>query len=486
MSFRLLALCILLLHGVASAQSILYSPYEKFDLRAGDYSVIGKVGGRIYTYRSSSDGYFLDAFDDGMNRKATVVLDFFPEKIYETRFIAYPDKIIVLYQATGGSAVTQYAALLDATGRLQGRPLTLAEQKTGLFGASGDYFYSAVSDDKRRIAVYTANAKGAKLHIAHTILNDSLRAIQRSESNYAGDATLDVQPGIVDNAGAFYLPVTTNTGSRDYADGVWLLSLPFGNGGMTVQELPLEGAFASGLFFKADYAARRVYAGGFYSPKRSGNYDGILLATFSIGDTGMASVRRTPFDERIRLASGERSSRRAFNDYGTRQLIVRADGGFVLLAEQYYVSVRTGGAFSPYGGYYTPFYTPYMGGQNVREYHFGDVLAVSCNAAGEREWNAFVRKEQYSQDDAGAFSSYAFINTGGALGFLYNDFDSRRSRITLATMDESGKTDIHTLDAGGIQQTADWLPRAGRQVSAHELVVPCLRRRSLCFAKVVF
>ncbi len=477
LSLLFLSLCL-----TSGAQTITYSAYEKFDLRSGDYSVIGKVDGHLYTYRSSSEGYFLDALDDSMQRVATVVLDFFPSKIYDTRFIAYPDKIIVLFQANERGKITQQAALLDGKGRLQGKVLQLDETKTGIFGPSGNYFSSVVSDDKKNIVVYATSTKGSALHITHTLLDDNLHILQRSESNYEGENSLTTLPALLDNKGTFFLPVTTNAGSRDYADGIWMLSLPKNSARIIEKELPLKTSYASGLYFKMDNSRERIYGGGFYSSKKAGNYEGVLFAQLGTDSAAQSIVRHLPLEDRLREESG-RNKKRAFNDYQTRQLIIRNDGGFVLLAEDYYVNVRSAG-LQPYG-YYTSYYSPFIGSQNIREFHYGDILALSYNGEGNREWNSFIRKDQYSQEDGGVFSSYSFINTGGSLGCLYNDFDSRRSRITLAVVDGQGQIDTHALYAAGAADP-DWLPRAGKQVSGHELVIPCLRRRQICFAKVVF
>jgi hypothetical protein len=464
------------------AQSVFYSPYEKFDLRGGDYYVVGKVGGLIYTYRAAAGSYFLDAWNDSMERQATVILDFFPEKIYATKFIAYPDKIIVLFQANEHGRIIQQAALLDAAGRLQGKVVKIDEAKAGFFGPSGDYFSIAFSEDRKRIVVYDARIKGSSLHLEQTTLDDNLQKLHHGVSDYNGENNLEALPGLVDNAGTFYLPVITTVGSKDYADGVWLLALPENSNRLVAAELPLSGMYAKGLYLRADNAAKRIYAGGFYSDKKAGNYEGVLFGQFRMDSGYRASGRLLPFDERLRMASGVHNTRRAFNDYQTRQLIIRNDGGFVLAAEDYYMSVRSG--LSPYGYYYS-FYSPFMNTQNIREYHYGDVLALSYNGEGQLLWNAFVRKDQYSQEDGGVFSSYAFVNTGGALGFLYNDFDVHRSRIMLSTINDEGQVSMHPLDAAGASDP-DWLARAGRQVSAHELIVPCVRRRQLCFAKVVF
>ena len=85
-------------------------------------------------------------------------------------------------------------------------------------------------------------------------------------------------------------------------------------------------------------------------------------------------------------------------------------------------------------------------------------MALSYNKDGTREWSSFIPKQQYSQEDDGVFSSYALLNTGGTLAFLYNDFDARHSRIQLSTVTAEGKTDTHGLAAEG-NDYPDWLPR---------------------------
>jgi hypothetical protein len=147
-------LVLLFMAFLGYAQDVLYSEFDKFDVRNGDYSVIGRVGNSVFTYRNSGDGGMLESFDDSMNKRATVLLDFFPGKIYDTRFINYPDKIIALYQGLEGNKLIQYAALLDQRGLLRGKPIELGSEKVGLLGATKTYFYAAVSENKKSILVY--------------------------------------------------------------------------------------------------------------------------------------------------------------------------------------------------------------------------------------------------------------------------------------------------------------------------------------------
>lgn len=470
----------------AQAQEVIYSGYEKYDMRSGDFSVIGKVGGRLYTYRSTNDGFFMDIWTDSMTREATVILDFFPNKIYETKFVAYPDKVIVLYQGLERGKVIQYAARMDETGRLVGDPVKIDSVKTGFFGPNKDYFSSVVSDDKRNIVVYGVNPKGAVLNIGATILDDNLGKIGRFHSEFEGEGRMSAGTGMVSNAGVFYLPVYSIAGSDDNAARIWLLSRKAGETSYSRTELPLEEKFATSTFMRVDNSANRVYAGGFYSEKKSGNYDGIIYAQYDISARSFTTRKLIPFDDSLKAATGARSAKRAFNNYQTRQLIVKNDGGFVLISEAYYLSVRNTGPGYGYGyGFYPMYGSPFMSSRNIREYHYDDILALSYNGDGVREWHAFVRKDQYSQEDGGVFSSYALLNTGGSLGFLYNNFNGRRSEIQLATIDPGGQVKMRSMSPSG-NDSPDWLPRAGKQVSSRELIIPCLRKKQICFAKIIF
>lgn len=468
-----------------NAQEVVYSPYEKFDLRNGDFSVIGKVGDYNYTYRASNEGFFLDAYNDSMEKMATVVLDFFPKKIYETRFINYPDKIMALYQAVESNRVVQYAALLDATGRLIKNPIKISEAKTSIFGPTKKYFSSAVSDDKTQIFVYAANDNRNTIELNGVWLDDGLTSIQtRAHASFSADYDVAHDEGLLDNNGNFYLPLTTPSGNKNFTDRVVILNLAKGAKRFKANELALDGKFAASTFMKLDNYNNRVYIGGFYSERKAGNFEGVLFAYYDIADSGFHNQKMIPFDGQLRVATGERSKKRAFNDYVIRQMIIKKDGGFVLVSEDFFVTTRN--TNPGFGGYYSGYY--YGGGfgnQIIREYNYNDIFTLSYDGQGNKEWHAFVRKNQYSQEDGGVFSSYAIMNTGGSIGFLFNDFNTSKSRIQFATVDASGSVEMRSLAAGS-SNDPDWLPRSGKQVGLRAMIIPCLRKRQISFAKIIF
>ncbi len=464
-----------------NAQEVIYSQYDKFDFKNGEYAVVGMTGDRLYTYHNSSDDAMLDAYDDSMNKIATVLLDFFPQKIYETRFISYPDKIIVLYQALESNKVVQYAALLDDKGRLQNKPIELGSVKTGIFGAMKTYFKSAVSENKKMIVIYSANDKGGEIEFDGKWLDDKLAIVKRSRAVFKTDNTVQHTDVNTDNDGNIYMAAFTPVGTNSYADQFWLLKLSPGATKFEPKEMLLDSKFAASGYMKVDNINGKVYFGGFYADKKNGSFDGLIYAAYDIAGGSFLTRKLIPFDRVLVNAAGIRHRNHPFDNYEVKQLIVKNDGGFVMVAEIHFVTTRSN--YTPGIGFYS-YYNSYSSSM-VREYHYNDIMALSYNKDGVRDWNSIIPKDQYSQEDGGVFSSYALLNTGGTLGFLYNDFNASHSRIQLATVSPEGKTDVHSFTAEG-NDYPDWLPRNGKQVAGRIMIVPCLHKKQICFAKVVF
>ena len=480
---RMLSVLLLIISAsLTNAQEVLYSPYDKFDFRNGEYAVVGMAGNYLYTYRNSEDGPLLESFDDSMNKVATVALDFFPAKIYQAKFIATHDRIIALYQALESNKVVQYAALLDDKARLKSKPVELGSVKTGIFGAMKNYFYSAVSEDKKTILIYALNDKNGTIEFDCKWLDDSLKLLKRSHASFAANKMLTSGDVNVANDGTVYMTAYTTTGAQNYADQFWILSLTPGDTKFGEHHMQLENKYAASGYIKIDNANKKVYFGGYYSTKKNGSFEGIIFSVYNAGAGNYQNMRFIPFDDELNNAAGARNRGHAFDNYMVRQLIVKNDGGFVMVAEVNYVTTRSN--FAPGMGYYSSFYSPYNSTM-VKEYHYNDIMSISYNKEGVREWSSIIPKDQYSQEDGGVFSSYLLLNSGGSLAFLYNDFNSKHSRIQLATLDADGKTNINSFTAEG-NDYPDWLPRAGKQVASRILIVPCLHKRQICFAKVVF
>lgn len=482
-NFLNLVICFLLFSQFSAAQEVIYAPYEKFDFRTGDFAVVGKVAGNTFVYHSNSDGFFLNAYNDSMDKVATVLLDFFPNKVYQSKFVAYSNKIIALYQALEGTKVTQYAALLDGSGRLVKGPINLGTERTGIFGPSKTYFTMVVSDDKKQIFIYTLDKNGNDFEVSGLWIDDELSSLQKTKATFSAENDLDCGEGVLDNQGNFYLNAYTPTGGKNFADQLWVLKLFKGSKNFIAKEYQMENKFAGSTFLKLDNVSNKLFLAGFYSSRKSGNFEGVLFAYLDNADTNFHAKRLMPFDEKLRMETGERNTKKALNNYDIKQMIIRKDGGFVMVAEDFYISTRMTNPYmgSYYGGFYSPFYSPYSN-QTIREYNYNDVLAVSYDGDGNKQWHSYVRKEQFSQEDGGIFSSFVMLNTGGSLGLLFNN---QNSKIEMATINGKGEVDMKTLQIVNNNNLA-WMPRTGKQTGLKEVIIPCIGKQQICFAKVAF
>lgn len=464
-----------------NAQEVIYSPFNKIDFRSGSFSVVGNVGERTYTYRGSYEGYYLDAYNADMEHLATVILDFLPRRVFGVKFVTFSDKILLLYQKNDGRDVVQYGVMLDEMGRMAQKPMEIDRLDVGFMDGNRNLYSYAISKNKEHIVVYATGTRSEDLNLKAIWLDNLLNKQSTTETEFSGDNRIDIGQAIVDDDGKFFLPVYTPLGSRDYADRVWLLSLSIGAKDFVESELPVGELFAAGLYIKVDRGDDRLYVGGFYSDKKNGHFEGVIYAYYDKVELEFKDFKAIPFSERLREATGERSKKRAFNDYKVKELIVKNDGGFVMIAEDFFITTRSG--YSSGYGYYSWYY-PTMA-SSVREFNYGDIIAISCDGNGKPEWTKFIRKYQYSQEDGGIFSSYGLVNSGGEIGFMFNDFSMNSSRVTIASLDIEGNLKSKNLDEHIVNNT-DWLPRSGKQISSNEFVVPCLKRNEISFVKIVF
>jgi hypothetical protein len=140
--------------------------------------------------------------------------------------------------------------------------------------------------------------------------------------------------------------------------------------------------------------------------------------------------------------------------------------------------------YSPYSPwYYNPWYNNNNNNQGNR-YHYDNVAVLSLDDEGNLLWSNFVHKSQYD-DGEDLYLSYMMVNIGSELRFLYNELDRRNYIMTDVGVEPDGQSNrkptLRNLDKG-----FTWMPRYGKQISARSVLIPCVYRNYICFAKVDF
>ncbi len=241
---------------------------------------------------------------------------------------------------------------------------------------------------------------------------------------------------------------------------------------LDVQEykITMKDKFITDLTFRVADDGEIVCA-GFYSEKDAKGMKGSCFFKINPRTKDMTSISTREFDfnfvtanlsERSKMQAkaatekGDKEREPELFDYSLDKLIMRSDGGVILIAEQYYVEERllnnSPFGYSPYGynawstPYYSSWYDPYgyRYNRNNRRadyyYNYNDIIVVNIQPDGEIASTTRIPKRQVSVNDGGTYSSYTMSIVADKLYFAYNEnpknLDPNRSKTVAETPDK--------------------------------------------------
>lgn len=490
----------------AWSQQVTYSmPQRDDDYRNTSVEIIGKVGSDILVYKNNRGNNVISVYDENMKLVKNVPLQFLPDRTLNVDFVAYPDHFQMIYQFQHKAYVYCFGVLMDQDANVIGQPMLIDSSRVG-YGNVKAKIYSVIhSDNRQKVLIYKINQDNNDNNIFYTFLFDSqlnlinnsrLTLSMRENRSFLSDFLLS-------NDGHFIFIKEARAGANGNLSDATLIIKPPMTDSFIVHSLNLQGKYLDEMKLTLDNVNNKVFMASFYTQQRRGNITGLYAGEYNWDKGSFDDLKFIPFSDDLKMNAKNNSSlNNAFNDYFIRQLVVRGDGGFLLTAESYYTTsgsqpwnrwnyMYSPWGFSPYYSpyYYSPFspfyYNPYNWNNNQgTQYHYNDVAVLSYNADGKLEWSNFIRKQQ-SDDNNDAFLSYKMVNIASALQFIYNEPFRRSYLITVMSVTPDGKlSKLPTLR--GLDQGYTWMPRYGKQISARQVVIPCIYRNFICFAKIDF
>lgn len=493
-----------LMFSQSTAQRIIYSEPNKDDLRQTNFEIIGRYGSNVLVYKNYRNKNTISAYDSDMKEVTRLQLDYLPDqRLMNVDFISYPDYSWMIYQYQQKRIVYCMAVKLDGMGTKIGNPIQL--DTTDINYNSNSKLYSLVnSEDKQQIVIFKINNRNERRYGIKTLLFDkdmnSLRISRVAlEMHNRNDLLSDFA---VDNEGNFFFGKGERSGNNDNVVKFFLVQKPAALDTFIVSPIKLDNISLDDVKMKADNANNRYVITSFYYKGRKNIIEGIFHCVWDKNTATEAVNQAIPLGDDIRLdAKGENNIKNAFNDYYLQQIVLKKDGGFAVAAESLYTSSR-GGLMSPYNrwNYLSPFSSvsdyyyynrwgawgyPYnRWGSQITRYNADNVVIISFDKNGKLEWSNTIHKSQYDDEGEGSIS-YLMVNTGDALRFLYNDFEKRTPLLAYQSIDPVGQITrnptLKNLDKG-----YSFLPRYAKQTGQRQVIIPCLYRNYLTFARLDF
>lgn len=508
----------LLTMSTTRAQRIYYAEPDRDDTRQMKFEILGKFQQQYLIYKNNRNRHHVAVYDPNMQLKEKVELDFIPERTFNVEFFTYPDYSVLIYQYQRRSIVYCMGVKLDAQGHKIGEPLQIDTTDVGVFGDSKIYSIIA-SDDRQRIMVFKIKGRERDaMTVSTLLLNANLMPLRRSRFDYKLEGNREtIADFYLDNDGNFLFTHVGRPGQREYINALKLVVLPaFGD---TLRSVPLQlsNVFLDEARIKVDNVNKRYIVLSYYSKTRRGNVDGLYTAIVNQSLEGTPIERANEFSDDFRnKAKGESSTKLAFNDYFLKHFIVKKDGGVLVTGEAVYTNQRNSmnrwdmmspwlwgtpwgmPGFVPWSAWNNWGWSPWgwggfgwgtwgmpgMRGATSTRYYADNVMVLSLDADANLQWSNVINKSQYD-DETDNLLSYQIMNVGGELFFLYNEWQRRTPLLSAQSVKPDGKVDrqppLKSLDRG-----YEFMIRFGKQVSAREMLVPCLYRNMICFARIEF
>jgi len=245
-------------------------------------------------------------------------------------------------------------------------------------------------------------------------------------------------------------------------------------------ELPIDigGRYISNLAFRLD-RYENIYLAGFYSNRDEDLLAGTLFQKISSQGELLQDATQAFSPQFLSnyLSSGQINRGKELRNFQMdpeNGIILRSDGGVLLLAEQFYVTYQS--------------YRDQFGFWVDREiYHFDDVVLTSIGNNGEIEWQAIVEKYQQSDQP----NTLSFFNAIGARGvYIFYEYKPRRKDFNLYynRVDINGEVDPRKPLLREYRYGNEFYPRYSEQISNNEAIMVYFhnRGRGLSVVKVRF
>ena len=495
---------IFLLPLTVMCQQVTYSDYEQEDSRDINFEVIGKMNGNFLVYKNAKWRHKISIFGDDMKTKEIIKLDFIPDKTFNVDFVIYPDHFYMIYQYQKRNTLHCMAVKMDGDGKKISEPIEIDTTQIGVL-ADNKIYTTIYSEDKQKIMVFKIHRKNEKSNIVTLLFNNNLKLIvnKNRQSLDFNERRDNYDNFLLDNNGNFVFTKDSKNGNRDNSNNLSLVIKEPAQDTFAYYNIELEKNYIDEVKLKIDNLNKRYIINTFYYKKNRGSIDGLFTYVWDKPNAKVFAQVFLPLGDTLRNEAKTAGQLRfALDDFFIRQVIVKKDGGFLLTAEDYssqtrgnnnqwnrwdylnnyYYSPNSSYYYNPYYGYYRPL-NSYNTNQSTR-YYYANVMVLSADKTGKIEWSRIIHKDQFD-DDNDNYLSFCTVNKGGQIHFLFNDDKNKNQIIANHSILPSGQiTRNATLKSK--ERGYQFMTRLSKQVGASQLIIPCIYRSYICFAKVDF
>lgn len=443
------------------------------------YDVIGLVEDNVLLYRDKGNERVVEVFDKNM-------------KHLFDREIILEDRKADIY-----AIVPQDTSFTIIYGYREKRNYNMKARKYNSFGAMIDSvtflqdienfkiesFQFEVSEDRSKTLLFSTRKND--LFYTYVIDNDDMRILWRKESKLLGyDVRKDFRGIVLSNFGEVNVLFETNNNKYDRENHHLLLLGLDSSDGVFENIFFFNNKLCVDLEMDYDDKNKRIILAGLVSDESEFDASGYFYLSKPIATLETETlIEDHDFDLTFlgELYGKKLSKKKRLNDFVTRDIVLRGDGGFLLFTEmnkEYYRRSAFNGGSRLNSGFNSS-------GRGWVDIYNEDIIVFSFHPDGTEHWKKILYKKQFSQDDGGVFSSYFLFKTPSRIRLIYNDEIKRNNTVSEYVLDPLGNFERNSLLSTEYQNLKLRFKNA-LQVSSTMLLVPSEQNFKLSLVKIEY
>ncbi|MCB9306516.1 MAG: hypothetical protein H6565_07970 [Lewinellaceae bacterium] len=449
-----------------SAQSMLVSDAISIRNDYG-YEIVGRLRDRILLFRDKYDEFEVQAFDNQLHMSwSREIEDLQKRGVQILSVIGGKNDFSIVHKVRRRSRVVLRVHKYDPGANLID---SMAIKDYGERVFSPPSLDVVRSDDKNCIVIINSGERN-KLELTCFML-DKMQVLWDKVVSMEDDFyESNMKATALSNNGDFYIVDERNNRRGKMEDHAYSI-LQINADGDWVSKIALPEFLTNDVRFTFDNQNNRLVAAGLYADKNRDRANGVFFLSYT-PRSDAPFLKYEPFDDKfisiLRRKDVEEDTK-GVSDAEVRQLILRQDGGVLIVAERHH-EIQRGAAAGR--GFWRE------GLRMIVDFYFDDMFLIAMHPDGEIHWKTVLHKKQYSQDDEGTFSSFFLFRNTDKLHFLFNDEIKYENTCSEYVISPLGDFDRNSL-INTVGQNLRLRFRDALQISTAECLVPSEFRNKL-------
>ncbi len=441
------------------------------------YDILGKVGDNILLFRDRGMEYFINIYDDNLRFKREKELLFEKRKVRLHYIVPADSTFNAVYSYERNDTIYyKLRSYNDAT--VLEDSVTLDKVHKREFHGHYRFIHS---EDLSKTALF-AEEKNKILHL-HIIDNIKKEEIWKASIELKNiELNDDFRKVVVSNQGLVTFLFEKNNSRFSKDDHVLHVISLYQATIVMNSVIEMKDRVTCDLEMAYNNINGNIVIAGLSSENSRNDATEYFFINKHITDYEQyetVTVRQVGLDFIAEVYGKKRGKEKELKNFEVYDLVLRQDGGFLLFTEMYKeYSRRT--AFNSN----TRIARQYGGSMRGWTDHYNeDIVIFAVHSDGNEHWRNILYKKQFSQDDAGVYSSFYILRTPSRLKLIYNDEIKNHNTVSEYVLNPLGDYERNSVLSTEYQNLKLRFVDAV-QISPSQLLVPSEKNYNLRLVKV--